>query len=112
MRELITDSQADAVFNALLIAGIVAGAVVWFAARRRSRVMRVRMTLRAGIVPISVGFMWHFYEEIVSRLGLDTVANLAVNGAVFVVVGGGIGWVFSYLLQEEEVPAAGDGETV
>ncbi len=91
--EIITLAQAEAVFLALLIAGLVAGPLAFLVARRRSA-DALPTALAVGGPPVLLWVMWRVYNAVTDRLGLDTVANLLVNAAFFVVVGElcGVGW--------------------
>ena len=87
MKELITVRQADCLMLAVLVAAPLIG-LAWGVA-----VKRVRYGLAWG-AGIGIGnfLMWHAYNAITDRLGLDTVKNLLVNLGLFVAVGliGGI----------------------
>lgn len=96
MKELITRPQADALFIALLIAGIVAAPIAGTIAKRRGR-DGMLWALAVGGPPVLVGLLWRVYSGITDRLGLDTVRNLAVNFALFVVVGGLCGFAWGML---------------
>jgi hypothetical protein len=41
--------------------------------------------------------MWRLYNTITDRNGLDTVRNLAINGAVFLVVGIALGVALAHI---------------
>ena len=91
--ELITRPQADTFFAALFFVGLVAGPLAWGIARRRgSRPLPVALLVGGG--PVLVGLLWRVYNALTDRIGLDTVANLAVNLGLFIVVGAGcgVGW--------------------
>ena len=96
MQELITQAQAEAAVRVLLVAGLLAGAVAFFVARRRSGGDPLRSALAAGGPPVLLWMLWRVYNAITERLGLDTVANLLVNLALFVTVGVlcGTGWAW------------------
>ncbi len=89
MKELVTPQQIHTLFIALAIGcpvlGIIAGA--WFGARKNS----LRSYLLSGFLIGLVGplnlLLWEMYNGITNRLGLDTVRNLLVNLALFVVLG-------------------------
>ncbi|MBI3948004.1 MAG: hypothetical protein HY321_18960 [Armatimonadetes bacterium] len=93
MRELIDEATANLVVNVLALALPAAGAIVG------AVVGRVRGRPRAGTVGgLAVGclgianwLLWRLYNAVTGRLGLDTVANLIVNLALFVVLGAAAG---------------------
>ena len=95
MTELITDAQANALLLAVLVTGLVAGPVTAVVARRRGGDV-LMAGLLAGGPPVLLFVLWRVYNAVTEWLGLDTVANLLVNLALFVVVGGlcGVGWAF------------------
>ena len=81
-RELITEHQANVLMLAVLVAAPLLG-LAWGAAMKRlGRGLVVGLLLGGG----NFG-LWTVYNRITDRLGLDTVKNLLVNMAVFVVVG-------------------------
>jgi len=81
-RELITEHEANLLMLAVLIAAPAIG-LLWGAAAKR-----LRRGLAVGLL-VGVGnyALWTVYNAITDRLGLDTVKNLLVNLALFVVVG-------------------------
>ena len=107
MTELITDAQANALLLAVLIIGLVAGPVAAVVARRRGG-DALQAGLLAGGPPVLLFVLWCVYSAITERLGLDSVVNLLVNLALFVVVGGlcGVGWAFLAARRGAEPSAA------
>lgn len=105
MKELITRPQADTLFTALLVIGIIAGPVAWAVARHRGG-DRLLWALAVGAPPVLVGLLWRVYNAITDRLGLDTVRNLAVNFVLFVVVGGLCGLAWGMLASRRGQPAS------
>ena len=87
MKELITRGQADLLFTALPALGLVAGLAGWAWRRKPGW-----LALAGGA--LLVGLLWRLYNAIADRLGLDSVAHLALSAAVFVAVGvaAGRGW--------------------
>jgi hypothetical protein len=61
-----------------------------------------------GGPPVLLWVMWRVYNAITSRLGLDTVANLLVNLALFVIVGAlcGAGWAW-LMARRQPLPPSG-----
>lgn len=84
MKELFTRAQADLV----LTAGPI---VLGFAALAWWRLRRSPEGLAAGVAVLLIGILWRVFNAISERIGIETVANLLVNGALFVVVGAGYG---------------------
>jgi hypothetical protein len=95
MKELITVRQADALFLGLLLLGLVIAPVAALVARRR-RSDALAAALAAGGSLVLLGVLWRVYNAVTNRLGLDTVANLLANLALFVLVGiaCGAGWAW------------------
>ncbi len=85
--ELITRSQADALLWGVLVLGLVAGTVAGLIAKRKGQ-SPVLVGLLWGVPGVLGGILWRVYNAITDRLGLDSAVNLAVNAALFVIVGG------------------------
>lgn len=86
MQEMVTRAQADVLFTLLPILGLVSGIVAGLLARRARRSAPAAAVLWGG-PPVLVGILWRVYNGITDRIGLDRVANLAVNFGLFIVVG-------------------------
>jgi hypothetical protein len=108
IKELITRGQADALFGAVLALGLVLLLVAAVVARGRGK-SPLLAALAFGGPPTLVGLLWRLYNAITDRIGLDTVANLLVNLALFVVVGVacGVAWVVLTSRRPDKV----DGDT-
>jgi len=114
--ELITVAQADVLFGALLVLGLVVAPIAFVVARRRGG-DGATTALLVGGPPVLIGLLWPVYNAVTNRLGLDTVANLLVNLALFVVVGVtcGAGWAWlarrrgAAALRPDENAAIGGG---
>lgn len=104
--ELITLVQANAAVAVLVFLGVLAAPFAALLARQRSG-DPLLAGLMVGGPPVLVGLMWLAYNAITDRLGLDRLWNLAVNFALFVIVGGacGAGWVW---LVARRAPATAD----
>ncbi|MDH7569864.1 MAG: hypothetical protein QHJ73_09795, partial [Armatimonadota bacterium] len=93
MRELIDEPTAHQLMNAIAVtlpvAGLLVGAV-WGLSRRRLAVGALR-GLAVGCVGIANWLLWRLYNSITDRFGLDTVKNLLINLALFVVIGVAVG---------------------
>lgn len=112
MKELVTRQQADTLFSALLVLGLVAGLVAAVIARRR-RGNPLLAALAVGGPLLLVGAMWPVYNAITDRIGLDTVKNLLVNAILFVAVGIACGvfwaWLTTRRIPGSVPPDEGDG---
>jgi hypothetical protein len=86
MAELVTVEQANVLFHGLLLLGLLAAPLAALLARRR-RGDPLAAALAAGGPLVLIGVLWRVYNTVTNRFGLDTVANLLVNLALFVVVG-------------------------
>lgn len=88
MKELINPHQAQMLMIAVLFMAPVIG-VIWGVAAKR--------TVPGLLVGLAIGIgnfiLWNVYNAITDRLGLDTVKNLVVNLALFIVIGAIIGCV-------------------
>jgi len=101
MKELVTTEQAERVLRLLAvtlpIAGLVLGALL--GARRRRVAGGVVAGLLLGLLGPAAFSLWHVYNGIMGRYGLDSVKGLLINLALFSVVGLAIGvavgWVRS-----------------
>lgn len=95
MKEIVTVAQADALFLALLALGVLAAPIAALLARRKG-MDPLAAALATGGPLVLMGVMWRVYNAVTNRLGLDTVRNLLVNLALFVVVGVfcGAGWAW------------------
>lgn len=94
--ELVTRAQADALMGGVPMLGLVAGAVAFAYVRRRGGDGLLYGLLWGG-PPILAGVLWRVYNVITDRLGLDSVANLLVNLAMFVGLGALCGWGWVWL---------------
>jgi hypothetical protein len=82
MKELITLDQANRLMLALLIAAPVIGLIVGLVRKRASSGFLIGLGI--GIANYA---LWTMYSALTGRLGLDTVKNLVLNLALFVVFG-------------------------
>ena len=102
MTEIITRPQADLLLNFVLVVGVLAAiaGALWARHRKES-------PLWGGLTwggPLVLAFVsWRIYNAITDRLGLDSVLNLLVNAALFVVVGAVCGLVWARLAPQSAV---------
>ena len=81
-QELITEHQASLLMLAVLVVAPVIGLLWGVAAKRLARGLTVGLLVGVGNYAL-----WTAYNAVTDRLGLDTVKNLLVNLALFVIVG-------------------------
>ncbi len=86
MKELIDPYQARLLMLAVLVLAPVIGLVWGLAAKRVVAGLVIGLLVGAGNFAL-----WTLYNAITEKLGLDTVKNLLVNLAIFVVLGTLIG---------------------
>ena len=105
--EMITRAQADNLMLGLLALGFLIMAVAATVAKNRDGAPG-RAALLYGGPPVLLGLLWHLYNFITDKLGLDSVANLAVNVLLFVGIGVAVGLTLrrvSANKQDEATPA-------
>jgi len=100
MKELITRPQADALIWVLATLGVIAGPLAALLARRSGR-NPVQYGALFGGPLLLCALLWPIYNAIEDHFGLDSVAALAINGALFAVVGSacGVGWMVAFRKQ-------------
>lgn len=113
MREIVEIGAVDAAVKlgavAWLLVSLVAGLVVG-AARGAWRASLVRALSLGAIGPV-VGVLWLFYSHMVrydpetGYFGLDKLWVLAVNAVIFVLVGGGFGYLIRRVWTQPPAPA-------
>lgn len=93
LREIVDVAAVGRLFLLLAVLLPIAGALVGaiLGARRRDLRRGLRIGLTVGLLgPLNWG-MWHVYNALTERNGLDTVRNVFVNLALFVGVGAILG---------------------
>ncbi len=103
MQELVTTEQAAGVIRVLAVVlppvGMAVGAVagMW---RRKVRQGLV-IGLLAGLTGPAIWVLWGMYNAIMGRFGLDSVAGLLINVALFSAIGIAIGVAIRLALRRE-----------
>jgi hypothetical protein len=115
MKELVTVEQAERVIALLAwllpVLGIVIGAVVGAVRKRLAPSLIVGLLI--GLIGPAVWALWHVYNGIMGRYGLDSVKALLINLALFIVIGLVIGFVLGrYFVRHrvatsQETPSTG-----
>ncbi len=82
MKELIDERQAYLLMVVVLVAAPLIGLLWGVVTKRLARGLTVGLLVGAGNYAL-----WTVYNAITEKLGLDTVKNLLVNLALFVLVG-------------------------
>ena len=105
MKELIDLHQSYLLMLGVLVLAPLAGLAWGFVNKR------VLFGLAAGVFVGGGNYgLWTVYNAITQKLGLDTVANLLVNLALFVVIGIAIGiGAGLYTARKQVVPQAAQG---
>lgn len=105
MQELIDLHQTHLLMLGVLVLAPLIG-LGWGAANKR-----VPFGLAVGVLVGGGNYaLWAVYNAITQKLGLDTVANLLVNLALFVVIGTAIGvGAGVYTARKQAVPQAAQG---
>jgi hypothetical protein len=93
LHELVDLGAIGRLFTMVAIVGPAAGLVIGglYGSRRNSVRLRVLCGLLWGLLGVLNWLLWRVYNVITDRNGLDTVKNLVVNLALFVLVGVVIG---------------------
>jgi drug/metabolite transporter (DMT)-like permease len=108
MQEIVSVEQVHRLFVTLAVVlplvGLIFGALLGV---RRGNVKRGALQgLLLGILgPVNFG-LWLVYNAITDRLGLDTVKNLLVNLALFVVLGVVTGLVAGQIMRRGDESSA------
>ena len=112
MKELITREQADAFIWIVGALGVLLGPAAALIARKRGE-NPVKYGILAGGPLVLATMLWHVYNAVEDRWGLDSVAALAINAGIFVLVGVGcgLGWnvVFPNKMEQTHSSDAPEG---
>jgi lipopolysaccharide export LptBFGC system permease protein LptF len=97
MKELITIEQMNHLMMAFIVIAPVVGLVI-------GAIVKNVKAYGLGGLAIGVGnyILWTVYSAITNKLGLDTVANLAVNLGLFIVIGVVVGIVIAKMQSKPE----------
>jgi hypothetical protein len=109
MKELVTTEQAEHALRllamALPVAGLLLGALTGLLRQRLPGGALVGLLI--GLLgPVAFG-LWHVYNAIMGRFGLDSVKGLLINLALFVVFGLGVGLAAGRVLARRTAGAKG-----
>lgn len=109
-REIVDAAQVGQVLAVLSGAALVLAAllVVLGRVRNRSGCVRAGWVVAAGILAWP---LWMVYNRIEDQFGLDSVAALLINLALFVAVGVGGGFLIRKLWASPDLGNHGDTET-
>lgn len=106
MREIVEVGSVGRLFFWLAIltplVGLTFGAVIGGRTRQLGRGLRTGAL--CGLVGPFNWTMWQVYNLLTDRNGLDTVQNVFVNLAVFVIVGAGIGAGMGLMVRKSQQP--------
>ena len=97
MKEWITRPQADLVFTVLPLLGAAVGIGVGVARRRPA-------WTATGLAALAVAILWRVFNAVAERLGIDSLANLAVNLLLFAAVGFAAGRLWRRFVPESPAP--------
>ncbi|HZT42018.1 MAG TPA: hypothetical protein VFA07_07500 [Chthonomonadaceae bacterium] len=93
LHEIVTVAQVETLFALLAmvvpLVGLSIGALA--GARRRQTGRGALLGLGVGLIGPLNWLLWHLYNALTDRNGLDTVRNLVVNLALFLLIGAGLG---------------------
>ncbi len=98
LREIVEVGAVERLFVLLAFVGPIAGALIGAAvgARRQNLRRGALLGLLVGLFGPLNWLLWRVYNALTDRNGLDTVHNLLLNLALFLIVGAligiGIGW--------------------
>jgi len=90
--DLLTAHQADLAFTILPILGIVIGIVAAVLGKRTGG-NPIASAVQYGGPFVLMGILWRIYGAVAAHLGAASVANLLVDLALFVIIGGVCGMI-------------------
>lgn len=98
MREIVSEKMVNQAMLVIAIVAPILGALIGLVVgMARKRLVEVARGLMVGSLGTVAWGMWHAYNAVTARFGLDTVKNLGINAAMFITAGIVIGWGFGYL---------------
>ncbi|HEU4753174.1 MAG TPA: hypothetical protein VFU47_08695 [Armatimonadota bacterium] len=111
-RELVDAGQVGVALAILSGLALLAALLLGAAFRTRKRAGLLRGALVAGALVLA-GPLWQIYNGIEDRFGLDSVAALLINLALFVALGAAAGLLLRRLwpAQEDGIVSRKDAET-
>jgi hypothetical protein len=110
MHELVDAGQVGRLFTALalLLPPLCVAAGYWLGRRRSMARQWALYGLLIGLLGPLNWALWRVYNTITDAIGLDTVRNLAVNVALFIVVGALTGVVAGFAVRRIDSTVPGD----
>jgi hypothetical protein len=110
LHEIVTVAQVEKLFALLAmavpLAGLAIGALA--GARRRQTGRGAMLGLGIGLIGPLNWLLWHLYNALTDRNGLDTVLNLAINLVLFLILGAGIGAGIRFTWNRFALPSTTD----
>lgn len=93
LREIVEVAAVERLFLLLAVIGPIVGLIIGAAVgvRRQEARRGALLGLLVGMFGPLNWLLWRVYNVLTDRNGLDTVRNLVINLALFIVVGGVIG---------------------
>ncbi len=106
LHEIVTVGQVERLFALLAVAVPLAGLVIGAlsGARRRQAGRGALLGLGIGLIGPLNWLLWHLYNALTDRNGLDTVRNLVINLALFLLIGAGLGMGLRYARSRMALP--------
>jgi hypothetical protein len=108
LREIVEVAAVERLFLLLVVIGPIVGLAIGAAvgARRQEARRGALLGLLAGLFGPLNWLLWRIYNVVTDRNGLDTVRNLVINLALFIVVGGVLGVALGYAFRRPAAPTA------
>lgn len=104
MREIVNVGEVERLLVVLAVVGPMAGAAIGGLATHSHR--GALRGISVGLLLSLTWIMWHIYNAVTDRLGLDTVKNVFVNLGLFVCVGVIAGLVMRRIFRPDDTAIA------
>jgi hypothetical protein len=104
LREIVDLQSLERLFllGAILLPLLGAGIGFAWGSRRNETTQGVRKGLLLGLLGTLNWVLWKVYNLITSKMGLDTVRNVVVNGVLFIVAGVVLGILLRRWMQNHD----------